>query len=367
VSRRYGPASYLRTSAELARRKHAGQPATLLRLLAAKAVAGVSAFEYGIYDLHAHSIAEIRQYMRKVDSTALFELVNPPQLRGEVDDKLVFSRRCARHGLPTPEVLAVVSDGRPADGDEPVLRSFDDLCAMFAGVPRIDLILKPRRDSLGTGVRYVSLRAGSAFDIDGRPLDVGSFVHRLRLDMQRDSYLVQRFLRSQPAVASLGSGIALGSLRVLAMLEPDAPPRILYAVLRIPAAGNVHDNFNAGASGNLIAAVDTASGRLGPARGRRLDTPSSLLATYPVNPDTGARIEGFVLPDWPDVVAVVARAAPAFASLPCLGWDVAMTTEGVQLLEANSNPDLFGGQACLGMGARRWLAPLIERYASGPI
>lgn len=139
----------------------------------------------------------------------------------------------------------------------------------------------------------------------------------------------------------------------------------MYAVMRIPAAGNVHDNFSAGASGNLIAAVDPSTGELSRAWGRKQGSSSGLLDSFARNPATGTQIEGIQVPMWREVQEVLSRAATAFSRLPCLGWDLAVTEQGVLVIEANSNPDLIGGQVCTGVGARTLLAPVIERFAAG--
>jgi hypothetical protein len=361
---RGGATAYLRLAGEVARRHRVASARVLLRMLACRSVAGLSALEYARFDLHGRPFREIRDYLTKRGTTSLFERVNPPARRAVVDDKLQFHRRCRAHGLPTPDVLAVIAPDGRIDGDEPLLRDFDELIRRCTGRGRHDLVLKPRSDSLGTGVRYVSIRDQGVFDLEDRPIDLAQFESSLRADLRRDAYLVQPFLRSHPHLAALGSGRALGTVRVLAMRERGAL-RILYAVLRIPAAGTVHDNFGGGRGGNLIAAVDPTTGRLGAARGRARGAPGATLVPHSTNPETGACIEGVVIPDWEPVRALLARAVPLFGELPCLGWDVAVTEQGLLLVEANSNPDVSGGQACLARGARQWLAPLIDAHAPG--
>ena len=60
-----------------------------------------------------------------------------------------------------------------------VLPDFSALIQYFASDARRDVILKPRTDSLGTGVRFVSLRAGRAFDLnDHRHRDIRTRAER---------------------------------------------------------------------------------------------------------------------------------------------------------------------------------------------
>lgn len=357
----HGLSSYIETSSAIAQRSRGQQPLILGRILLAKMLSGLSAFEYGLYGLHAKPLGEVRDYLTKKQTTALFERVNPPGQRVKVDDKLRFHRLCRKANLPTPDILAVLSADGTVDGNEVVLPDFSALIQYFASDARRDVILKPRTDSLGTGVRFVSLRAGRAFDLNDQLIDTEIFARELSVDMQRDQYLVQPFVRPHLQMATLGAGKALGTLRILAFSDREV--RILYALLRIPAAGNVHDNFSSGNNGNLIAAVDPKTGRLGRAWGRPKNSSSRLLDAFACNPDNGAQIEGMRVPMWEAIQELLARAAVAFSDLPCLGWDVAVTEDGVLIIEANANADIIGAQVCCGVGARSLLGPVYARYA----
>jgi hypothetical protein len=128
------------------------------------------------------------------------------------------------------------------------------------------------------------LAAKAAYDIAGQPVDLADFTARLYADMQRDDYLVQEFVRPHPQMARLGSGKALGTLRILSWLQ-GGKVQILYALSRIPCGNNPHDNFSGGSTGNLIANVDTVTGRLGAAYGRRDVSYPRLLERFASNPD----------------------------------------------------------------------------------
>ncbi len=358
----YGVRSYVETAGELAGRTNGNPIWIAIRMLTAKALWGLSAVDYALYGLNGKSFARASDYRTKKQTTELFLRINPMDARPQVEDKLEFDRLCARFNLPRPALLAVLSTkGLSADTAVPVLPDFEQLQALFEHHARVDVILKPRNDALGTGVRFVSFREAGMFDLDELPIDVQAFDRALAHDMKRDDYLVQAFVSPDPEMMHLGSGKALGTIRVLTFLDGE-DVRLLYALARIPSAGNDNDNFNAGASGNLIAIVDTARGVLGPAWGRRKESASRSLECFPENPDTGRPIEGVQVPRWEEVRALVTRAAKAFPQLPSLGWDVAVSRDGVLLIEANANPDIVGAQVSSGFGARTLLAPLYRKY-----
>jgi hypothetical protein len=91
----------------------------------------------------------------------------------------------------------------------------------------------------------------------------------------------------------------------------------------------VVDNFHAG---GWVAAVDIASGRLGPATDSGLKQPGTWIDRHPV---TGAHITGRLLPDWHRVMTLVEEAHRHFPDRVGIGWDVAMTPTGPCIVEAN--------------------------------
>lgn len=350
---------YMQAATEVADSSGAYRYPVLLRMLAAKGFFGLSAQEYGLFGLQQTPFWRLYHYRTKKQTTAIFSRINAVKAKPQVEDKLLFHRICAQAGLPTPKLHALLCSRKPDDVDDfPVLTDFASVAAHFSAYPEIRLILKPRRDALGTGVRFVCFRRGQAYDIDDNLIDVQPFAEALHFDMLRDDYLIQGFVTPNPRLERLGSGRALGTLRIATYLNKKSEFFMLYALLRIPARGNVHDNFSGGSSGNLIAPIDLRTGRIGRAWGRRDPNLSRVLEPFQRNPDTGVVIRGESVPDWGDVCAMIQRASRTFADLPLLGWDIAISAEGLVLIEANSNPDIIGAQVCTGLGARELLRPL---------
>jgi Sugar-transfer associated ATP-grasp len=60
-----------------------------------------------------------------------------------------------------------------------------------------------------------------------------------------------------------------------------------------------------------------------------------VFATIERRPDTGAAFREMIVPLWQNVRATVTKAALAFSDLRTVGWDVAVTDDGVSILEAN--------------------------------
>lgn len=76
------------------------------------------------------------------------------------------------------------------------------------------------------------------------------------------------------------------------------------------------------------------------------------------HPATGVIFDGWVLPFWQEVKALVLAGHMALPDIPSIGWDVALTPDGPILLEGNDNWELCGIQDTAGGMKERWHALL---------
>jgi glutathione synthase/RimK-type ligase-like ATP-grasp enzyme len=95
--------------------------------------------------------------------------------------------------------------------------------------------------------------------------------------------------------------------------------------------------------------VDIATGRLGRASDLGMD---ASLGWFSAHPDTGAIIEGRVLPSWEEAKRLAIKAHRAFADRTVVGWDIAILDDGPILIEGNGNPDLDIIQRFMRVGLR---------------
>jgi hypothetical protein len=113
---------------------------------------------------------------------------------------------------------------------------------------------------------------------------------------------------------------------------------------KVPAGANVADNF--WRPGNILCALGPASGTVR----RAVRSHGSSLEEIETHPDSGARILGFTLPCWREVVSLTLDAARSFAPLPFQGWDVAVCPDGPLLVELNAGSDFGLPQLATGRG-----------------
>jgi hypothetical protein len=287
--------------------------------------AGVLPPWYYIYELHRHPVKrEARRFIQRCECKdgvpALLKTLNPPL--SELKHKARFARWCEDNGIPTVPVLAVVRE----DGVDGLL-TLDQLA--------LDLFVKPVDGKGGRGAqRWDYLGNGRHLGPDGRELDTIGMLFSISGSCWSGPRLIQPRIRNHPQLLPLNNG-ALATVRALTCLNESGAPELLGAVLRMAVGANhVVDNLHAG---GIAAAVDLETGRLGLANNLGMDCSFGWLERHPTS---GAEIAGFRLPFWDEFQSFTERAHRAFADRILIGWDVAITPDGLILIEGNSAPDL---------------------------
>ncbi len=241
-----------------------------------------------------------------------------PELARAIGDKRWFPGWAAQHGLPALPLLAVFESGAP------VGRSVE---ACAAELPCIDLFAKPADLWSGQGAsRWRSLAAGLWEGREGERLDAMTLVRRLADQSRERPIVLQRCLLPHPGMHALAPD-AISTIRCVTYESPSGEPKLLRAMVRLPMAGMIVDNMNAGGA---IASIDPETGRLSPC----LAWDNGLLRRAPALPHTGAQVEGATVPLWAEAHRM-ALAAQEAVELPTVGWDFAICDGGPILLEAN--------------------------------
>ncbi|MBW6492540.1 MAG: hypothetical protein K0B15_15250 [Lentimicrobium sp.] len=153
-------------------------------------------------------------------------------------------------------------------------------------------------------------------------------VESLLQKMQHGNYdLVEEYVVQHPALMAL-SPSGLNTVRIFTQLH-NGKVDFLGARLRVSVNSPV-DNM---AAGNLAAPLDLETGTVtGP--GVYSDIAKKDESFHPV---TGYAIEGFKVPFWEETLKMVTDAALLSTANRSVGWDVAITSQGPELIEGNHN------------------------------
>lgn len=176
------------------------------------------------------------------------------------------------------------------------------------------IVLKGSRGQVGAEVEVVKCK-------DYGHVSLLKYMSRKKFDLA-EQYVIQH-----PSLMAL-SPSGLNTVRIITQINEDVVD-ILGARLRITVNSPV-DNM---AAGNLAAPIDIETGLVsGP--GVYSDITKEDMAVHPV---TGSRIIGFTVPYWDEALNLAKEAALLIPDNRSVGWDVAITSEGPELIEGNHN------------------------------
>ena len=233
-------------------------------------------------------------------------------------DKLRFFHHCRRAKVASPTIFTVVSRA-----GEFVPEAHADI-----GLPRCDLFIKPAVGKGGRGCEKWTRADDRYVGPAGQRLTDGELQqHILHLVARRGRYLIQECLKNHPDLMQFGGGLT--SLRVTTCKTEAGTFEVTNAVMKMSLAGSSVDNFH---QGGAVCRVDVATGEIGPAWDNWLRRPC---VVHDIHPTTGNRIAGTRLPCWPELIAMLTKAAGLFPDRIMVGFDVAITDRGPVIIEGN--------------------------------
>jgi hypothetical protein len=277
--------------------------------------------------------ADMARHLSFREYKAYVDTLNPRDYRKLSQNKIAEKAILTMMGIPTPRFLGLLDtvSGRTVSGAP--LRNAADLERLIAADTAATLCFKEVEGHGGRGfvaadvVRTPQLRFRLRTH-DGRVVSAEELVGVLGAGAR----VIEVYLDQHPAYAAFNP-TSVNTLRIW-VLRRNGVVSTKLAFLRIGRRGSLVDNRSAG---GIVAPVDVASGRMSAA----LDGKPSR-EEYQVHPDTKAPIEGVTLPQWADARALAETALGVFPYMNFAGMDVAMTTTGPVVIEANVQADRSG-------------------------
>jgi hypothetical protein len=330
--------SILRAAREVARATGKSIPAQLIEILRLRlGPTRLGPGDYYALDLFEEALdfKSKSQFVGWRMSAEIDARLNAAISRVLANDKIVNYQLLASLGYPIPHTLATYSPTRRAIGSEARLGSHDAVRTFLSNV-HYPIFAKPVVGSYGRGAIAI---AGYERERAMVRLLAGGEEPSERIMQQLDfqsfnGYLFQDIVRPHAAIVEV-AGPAVSCIRVGVLTCPA--PEIHFAFWKIATSNNVTDSFARGTTGNLLGAIDMATGRItdavaafGPNRKRVTD-----------HPTTRKRLIGFQIPMWPEVLDLSKSVAPHFPGLRLQNWDVVVTDRGPLLMELNTEADLF--------------------------
>jgi hypothetical protein len=289
--------------------------------------------EFFYYRLYDPALAEtaLERFVGKNAQARMHFACNDTRWFAACHDKLLWSTILAGAGLAVPDTVAVFGKSGPPGAGE-LLRTDEELRAFVGDSRNHPLFCKPIDGINSIGAIRIEGAEGDSLVINGGEQRRLADVARFMSSLSPAGYLLQKVLRPQPALEPL-TGAAIASLRFLVLLGDDGAA-IESTVIKLPARNQVADNF--WRKGNILAAIDLASGRIA----RAITGTGAALSVVETEPTSGTILPGFAIPDFTAAQSLGLRAAAHFRGIRTQSWDVALTADGPVLLEMNFGGDL---------------------------
>jgi hypothetical protein len=302
---------------------------------------GVLAPWYYIFSLHDEGAQRAPTFIQRFETKSCYFRILKRWKGTPLNDKSRFAQFCAEHDLRSVPTLLHLEGERPP-----------------ARLPDEDLFVKPADGRGGRGAERWDRVAPSTFSGPGADSISGDrLLERLVERSREHALIVQPRLRPHQELLEITAG-ALPTIRVLTCLNADSEPEVMAAMMRTSFGKNrTVDNLHAGGIGAL---VDLDSGKLSKSSNLGSD---ARLGWFSTHPDTGASIEGRVVPLWDEVKEAAVAAHRQFSDRVVVGWDIAVLDDGPILVEGNGNPDLDILQRYMRIGLRQQrLAELLAHH-----
>lgn len=179
-----------------------------------------------------------------------------------------------------------------------------------------ELFVKPLDDQEGHGIYKISTDISTA----------EAFYKELS---SKNVVIEESIIQHSDMIFGNGS---VNSARILTVTDTKGKAHVVRAGLRVGVGNAIVDNFTAG---GVLYEIDIESGRI--------DHKGIQGNNYDIifHPGTTICMLGYELPNWRVAINSVIKAAEMLPQCRFIGWDVAFTPDGIELIEGNHNPGIF--------------------------
>lgn len=201
------------------------------------------------------------------------------------------------------------------------------------------IIVKPDRGSLGKDVLLLEF------------LDETKAREYFRNIAPDEHTICEEFICQHPVLNALNPH-SVNTVRITSLLV-DGEVEILSATLRCGAGeDSITDNLSKGGIG---AQIDIETGIICD-YGRDF-----AMNTYSHHPVSGVQIVGLQIPNWDRAIARLKEAHKRVPQCTLYGWDIAITEDDIDIVEANSKPGIRNIQQLDGVPKGHKLIPLLKQ------
>lgn len=256
--------------------------------------------------------------------------------RAYYDNKLNLYFEFIKKGINTIPILAVCNRNRFYD---PFMNKVIPPDTLLNNLHKDEkLFVKPINGRGGDGIIVIK-KQGNVFYSNGEK--VSNAFSELR---NNTCYIVQKGIAQRQDLMDINP-TSVNTLRVITQWRGDKPS-VVVCVLRVGRSGKDVDNSH---QGGLSVQINIENGEMFPTA-----TAEHGGGIIQEHPDTHYVFRGKVIKNWECIKNKIENYAEKFTEIKEIAWDVALTEEGVVIIELNIGYGLDHLQCCCG-GMRRVL------------
>lgn len=174
------------------------------------------------------------------------------------------------------------------------------------------VFVKPDHGSQGNGVMRIKAEDNAA-------------IEELLNDCKQRAFVVEGAIVQAPEIAAINPS-SINTIRAFTLIKRDGTTQIISILLRVGMPGMVVDNWG---SGGVCYNFDLATGICDRAGVDKKQQP------YLIHPGSNVQMVGFRLPNFDQLKQLVLEISQKLPQARYVGWDIAITPEGYELVEMN--------------------------------
>lgn len=281
----------------------------LLDILRCKICFGLNSEEYRRFSLQGRSTLMRRAYVSSAKRFAYVKRYN------QTDDIRILQDKALFNASYQAFVRRPWLDCRKSDSQQ--------IIAFLQKNPVC--IQKPADLYKGMGISQIDRNAIQNLEAFAAPL-VGTPV------------LLEAWIKQHPQLAQPNPS-SVNTVRILALRDRMGEVHLPCAVLRVGLPGKVVDNF---AAGGIVYPLEIDTGII---TGPGVDHSQN---SYVTHPGTSTVMPGMIVPEWKELRSFIASAMDVLPKVRYVGWDVAVTADGFEIIEGNHDATVELFQICEG-------------------
>ncbi|MBH0041217.1 sugar-transfer associated ATP-grasp domain-containing protein [Pseudoalteromonas sp. SWXJZ10B] len=282
------------------------------------------------------SIEEMKQF---IPSYYFYRIIFPQYddskaLLNIVEDKIVMDVLFDGMNFPTASVIAKKKTHYIFNSKGISLNnnSFAELLSFSHSAK---LFIKPANGRGGSGI-LIAKKQDGIYKIKDSDLELNfNYVSKLKGD-----FVIEEAITQHLDIAAVYAH-SVNTLRVITKRNAQGQVEIIATTLRMGSKGSEIDNTSAG---GLVIGVDLLTG----CAFRDYATHEYGLERFYEHPDSGFKFKDLAIPNWLNIHNEILELANKNIIMNLTGWDIAITHDGIVVIEINTLFGIDGLQSALG-------------------